>query len=117
MRFDIGIIILLFIATLTVAYTRDHHIIDDDFVIEDPYADLEELDGTATGGMNPREPEQLEEEFRRFDTNNDGGIDPQEVRAIYKGYMDQADLFKFYSEADKNEDGLIDMNEYKRMLE
>ncbi|EEQ99121.1 hypothetical protein Pmar_PMAR023843 [Perkinsus marinus ATCC 50983] len=62
-----------------------------------------------TGGI----PEQLEEEFRRFDTNNDGGIDPQEVRAIYKGYMDQADLFKFYSEADKNEDGLIDMNEYK----
>lgn len=44
--------------------------------------------------MNPREPEQLEEEFKRFDTNNDGGIDPQEVRAIYKGYMDQADLFK-----------------------
>ncbi|KAF4700037.1 hypothetical protein FOZ63_012814 [Perkinsus olseni] len=93
-----------------VAAVAARTVLDDDFVIEDPYLDLEDGGDKHAGS---RTDQQYEEDFKDFDTNNDGGIDPQEVRAVYKGFMDQADLFKFYSEADKNEDGLIELDEYK----
>ncbi|EER20208.1 troponin C, skeletal muscle, putative [Perkinsus marinus ATCC 50983] len=125
-----------------------HDVADDDFVIEDPYQDIEAKEIDVMRWVNLRltlirykvyvdkiqsmsimnlrltlirykgseSEDHIAAGFKSFDANKDGGIDPQEVRAIYRGLMDQADLFKFYAEADKNEDGLIDIDEYRAYI-
>ena len=43
--------------------------------------------------------------------NQDGQVDAQEVRTVFKD-LSQEDLSAFFIAADKNENGLIDYDEY-----
>ena len=59
---------------------------------------------------------QTEEEHRMdfiaFDLDQNGLVDASEVRAQFEGRLKQADISAFFIAADKNEDGLISLEEY-----
>ena len=50
-------------------------------------------------------------DFISFDLNQDGNVDAQEVRSVYPE-ISQEDLSAFFIATDKNENGLIDFDEY-----
>ena len=52
-----------------------------------------------------------EKDFLAFDINQDGFVDASEVRAVHKN-LKQEDISAFFIAADKNEDGLITLEEY-----
>lgn len=55
--------------------------------------------------------EQHRNDFISFDRNQDGSVDAQEVREVYKN-LSQEELSAFFIAADANENGLIDFEEY-----
>ena len=50
-------------------------------------------------------------DFIAFDLNHDGYVDASEVRSQFEG-ISQKDLSAFFIAADKNEDGMISLDEY-----
>ena len=54
---------------------------------------------------------QHKNDFIAFDLNHDGYVDASEVRQQFEG-LRQQDLSAFFIAADKNEDGLISLDEY-----
>ena len=50
-------------------------------------------------------------DFKAFDINHDGFVDPQEVR-VKNPYVSQEDVSLFFMESDKNEDGKVTLDEY-----
>ena len=50
-------------------------------------------------------------DFMAFDLNHDGYVDASEVRTQFEGIKNR-DLSAFFIAADKNEDGLISLDEY-----
>ena len=52
-----------------------------------------------------------EKDFLAFDINQDNFIDASEVRNVHK-HLRQEDISAFFIAADKNEDGLITLDEY-----
>lgn len=52
-----------------------------------------------------------EKDFIAFDLNSDTFVDASEVRMVHKG-IKQEDISAFFIAADKNEDGLITLEEY-----
>ena len=50
-------------------------------------------------------------DFMAFDLNHDGFVDASEVRAQFEGIQNK-DISAFFIAADKNEDGLISLEEY-----
>ena len=57
------------------------------------------------------EEEEHRKDFNSFDVNNDGNIDAFEVRAGIPD-IEQQELTTFFLVADKNEDGLVNFDEY-----
>lgn len=55
--------------------------------------------------------EEHKRDFLSFDTNQDGKVDPSEVRRVFPR-ISQEELSAFFIASDKNEDGLIDFDEY-----
>ena len=55
--------------------------------------------------------QQHKNDFISFDSNQDGNVDAQEVREVYTS-LSQEELSAFFIAADKNENGLIDFEEY-----
>lgn len=55
--------------------------------------------------------EEHRRDFLSFDVNNDGKVDPSEVRRVFPR-ISQEELSAFFIASDKNEDGLIDFEEY-----
>ncbi len=55
--------------------------------------------------------EQHKNDFISFDQNQDGFVDAQEVRDVFKN-LSQEELSAFFIAADKNENGVIDFEEY-----
>jgi Ca2+-binding EF-hand superfamily protein len=51
-------------------------------------------------------------DFIAFDFDQNGFIDASEVRKQYDDKVKQQDVSAFFIAADKNEDGLIDLDEY-----
>lgn len=54
---------------------------------------------------------QYEMDFKEYDTNKDGYVDPIEIRTVHAGISYQNVNILFIA-ADLNEDGLLDMQEY-----
>ena len=55
------------------------------------------------------------DDFARIDTNQDGLLDAIEIKEFYKSieiYLNQEDMSAFFIASDKNEDGVIDEEEY-----
>jgi Ca2+-binding EF-hand superfamily protein len=50
-------------------------------------------------------------DFISFDSNGDNRVDPSEVRRVFP-HISQEELSAFFISSDKNEDGLIDYDEY-----
>ena len=46
--------------------------------------------------------ESTEVDFKKFDLNGDGLIDPQEVRTVYRGELSQEDMHDFWNAVDTN---------------
>jgi len=55
---------------------------------------------------------EFKQDFRDFDLNNDKKIDPQEIRAQFKGDLSLEELFSFIDDVDKNQDGVVHLQEY-----
>ena len=59
--------------------------------------------------------ERHKDDFARIDTNQDGLLDAIEIKEFYKSieiYLNQEDMSAFFIASDKNEDGVIDEEEY-----
>eukprot|EP00930_Biecheleria_cincta_P097577 TRINITY_DN89282_c0_g1_i1.p3 TRINITY_DN89282_c0_g1~~TRINITY_DN89282_c0_g1_i1.p3 ORF type:complete len:113 (+),score=30.00 TRINITY_DN89282_c0_g1_i1:38-376(+) len=52
------------------------------------------------------------QDFLDFDLNKDNLIDAQEVRAQFKGELDQKELHQFFLDVDKDLSGTITLEEY-----
>merc|ERR1711971_149542 len=55
------------------------------------------------------------DDFRRIDTNQDGLLDAIEIKEFYSSiqiFLNQEDMSAFFIASDKNEDGVIDEEEY-----
>ena len=61
--------------------------------------------------FNREEINQHKNDFISFDSNQDGNVDAQEVRIVFP-HIKQEELSAFFIAADKNENGLIDFDEY-----
>ena len=55
--------------------------------------------------------QQHKNDFISFDQNSDGNVDAQEVRNVYPN-IKQDELSAFFIATDKNQNGLIDFDEY-----
>ena len=66
----------------------------------------------ALAATSESDAEQHKLDFIAFDTNQDGWVDASEVRAQFDGGLKQEDISAFFIAADKNEDGLISLDEY-----
>ena len=55
--------------------------------------------------------EEHKRDFMSFDFNTDQKVDPSEVRRMFPR-ISQEELSAFFIASDKNEDGLIDFDEY-----
>ncbi|KAJ3434016.1 troponin [Anaeramoeba flamelloides] len=56
----------------------------------------------------------IQEQFKKYDTNNDGFIQPEELK---KGLqLEEEEVTKIYKEFDKNSDGKLDFFEFKYMM-
>lgn len=65
----------------------------------------------ATVFASPQSELEHKNDFIAFDLNHDGFVDASEVRAQIEG-ISQKELSAFFIAADKNEDGLISLDEY-----
>ena len=61
--------------------------------------------------VNPKEVEELQEEFKKIDTNGDGTLDKKELRAAVTAVhpdMPAKDINRIVEDIDANGDGVID---------
>jgi Ca2+-binding EF-hand superfamily protein len=56
--------------------------------------------------------DQAKRDFGEFDKNADGLLDVAEIRAEFKGLLDEQDLDYFFRHADSDTSGTIDFPEY-----
>lgn len=65
--------------------------------------------------VNPKEVEELQEEFKKIDTNGDGTLDVKELRDAVSSVhpdMPAKDIQRIVEEIDANGDGVIDYQEF-----
>ena len=65
--------------------------------------------------VNPKEVEELQEEFKKIDTNGDGTLDQKELRDAVSSIhpdMPAKDIQRIVGEIDANGDGVIDYQEF-----
>merc|ERR1740116_629078 len=68
----------------------------------------------APAAKEPTEAElnEYKQDFIEFDLNEDSQIDPQEVRAQFKGDLDPKELHQFFIDVDKDGSGTVTLKEY-----
>merc|ERR550514_1230325 len=71
----------------------------------------------APGGTTTKKPTEAEvaeykQDFIDFDLNKDDQIDPQEIRAQFKGELDPKELYQFFQDVDKDDTGTVTLQEY-----
>eukprot|EP00933_Yihiella_yeosuensis_P069012 TRINITY_DN75113_c0_g1_i2.p1 TRINITY_DN75113_c0_g1~~TRINITY_DN75113_c0_g1_i2.p1 ORF type:complete len:107 (-),score=31.75 TRINITY_DN75113_c0_g1_i2:80-400(-) len=55
---------------------------------------------------------EFKQDFLDFDSNKDGEIDAQEVRAQFKGDLEVKELHQFFIDVDKDKSGTLTLEEY-----
>jgi len=71
------------------------------------------VDVTTVPPGTPNDPHvEFRQDFKDFDLDSNGNIDPQEIRAQFKGDLDNEELFTFITDVDTDHDGLVKLQEY-----
>ena len=101
-----------FVYSLAACIVLGDHVADDDILAGFNFEDEFNL----SDNLADLSPEKLEEssnrDFDDFDVNQDGQLDPLEIRSKFKGYLEERDMYYFYDQADRDHSGTVDRAEY-----
>ncbi len=63
-------------------------------------------------GVDPNEHSHFIEDFKTYDLDKNGLIDPQEIRTVYHGTLMEEDLKSFWDAVDVKNNGFFTLEEY-----
>jgi len=66
----------------------------------------------AVGKVDTEQHAHYIEDFKTYDLDKNGLIDPQEIRTVYHGSLMEEDLKSFWDSVDVKNNGYFDLNEY-----
>jgi Ca2+-binding EF-hand superfamily protein len=62
--------------------------------------------------VDPNQHSHFIEDFKTYDLDKNGLIDPQEIRTVYHGTLKEEDLKSFWDAVDVNNNGFFTLEEY-----